>query len=530
MRWLLALARLGVAAFSGLALYASFQPNGLWWGAPIGMILFFLTFFPWGTSGYPSKRFGALLAFAQGATFYLLLLPWVGVFVGAVPWVALSLVLAAYSAVWGAGLSIIVRYGAAMSSQRRATVWWMLTIPAWWASVEFARAHWPFGGFAWVRLGWGQIGGPLASIAMWGGPALVGLCVVVVGLSLSLLRLRRFGALVALVPVIVLAIPMLVPNLAGSSLWRPDPAPVKAEATVAAIQGNVPRLGLDFNAQRAAVLNNHIRESKRLSDQIEHGAQPQPDVVIWPENSSDIDPFQSGDAFRGITSAVSALGAPTLIGTITHPGDEVRNTIVVWDPKQGPQQRHDKIYLQPFGEYMPFRSFFAHFSSYVDQAGHFTPGTGNGVVQAPLADGAELPIGVATCYEVAFDQAYDDSIAGGAQLLVTPTNNATFGFTDMSYQQLAMSRMRALEFDRSVVVAATSGVSALITPEGDVVTKTRIFKPAALVDSLPLRTTITPAAVFATLIERTVAILGLVAMLLAAWGMRRRAQDHHLSA
>ncbi|MDU9793787.1 nitrilase-related carbon-nitrogen hydrolase, partial [Helicobacter pylori] len=88
----------------------------------------------------------------------------------------------------------------------------------------------------------------------------------------------------------------------------------------------------------------------------------------------------------------------------------------------------------------------------VDLAGDFKPGDGNGVVHM-----GGIPVGVATCYEVAEDEAYRMAVRGGAQILSTPTNNDTFGFTDMTYQQLAMSRMRAIETDRAVVVVATSG-------------------------------------------------------------------------
>ena len=81
----------------------------------------------------------------------------------------------------------------------------------------------------------------------------------------------------------------------------------------------------------------------------------------------------------------------------------------------------------------------------------------------------------------------------GAQLLAVPTNNATFGDTEMTYQQLAMSRVRAVEHGRAVVVAATSGVSAIIAPDGAVTSQTDLFVPAALVAKVPLSTSSTLA-------------------------------------
>ena len=116
------------------------------------------------------------------------------------------------------------------------------------------------------------------------------------------------------------------------------------------------------------------------------------------------------------------------------------------------------------------RGFFSLFSDYADRAGYFVPGDGDGTVRA-----AGVRIGVATCYEVAFDRAFRDSLDAGAQLLTVPTNNATFGDSEMTYQQLAMSRVRAVEHGRALVVAATSGVSGIITADGVVRQQTPLF-------------------------------------------------------
>ena len=165
--------------------------------------------------------------------------------------------------------------------------------------------------------------------------------------------------------------------------------------TVAAVQGNVPRLGLEFNAQRRAVLDNHVRETVRLAEDVRAGRAPQPAFVIWPENSSDIDPLANRDACEQISDAAAAINAPILVGgVVAAPGYSpdnpvATNTVIVWNPGTGPAERHDKQIVQPFGEYLPWRSFFRHLSSYADRAGYFVPGTGNGVVHA-----AGVPVGV----------------------------------------------------------------------------------------------------------------------------------------
>lgn len=166
---------------------------------------------------------------------------------------------------------------------------------------------------------------------------------------------------------------------------------------------------------------------------------------------------------------------------------------------------------------MPYRDFFRNFSELVDYAGNFVPGDGNGVV-----DMGGLPVGVATCYEVAYDPAYRTAVLDGAQILTTPTNNATFGFTDQTYQQLAMSRFRAIETDRAVVVAATSGTSAIVHPDGTVTQDTNLFEPAVLQETLPLRDSVTFAVRHGEKVQLALIIIGLFLVLAAWWTNRRR--------
>ncbi|MEX3504027.1 apolipoprotein N-acyltransferase [Corynebacterium sp. LK2510] len=478
------LARLALAAASGVLVYFSYAPHGQWLLGFAGIGAFFAALLPW-TSHRPGARLGALLGFTHAVALYLCLLPWIGEFVGALPYVALSLFLALASIPVGA-LGVLAgrhRFGAVLFA----------FIYLFW---EWLRSSVPFGGFPWVRLAWGQIDGPLRHLAPLGGPALITLAMVLVaaGLVTAIAYRRPLALAVAAAPVAFAGAAGAVPSAADSG-----------EVTVSAVQGNVPRLGLDFNAQRRAVLANHTAETVRLADS---GARP--DFVVWPENSSDVNPFADAEAAALVDEAVQAIDAPILVGTLTRDEVGARNTMVVFDPETGPGEYHHKKWLQPFGEYMPMRDFFRMFSEYVDLAGNFKPGDGDGVVTI-----AGVKLGVATCYEVAVDQAYRTAVRAGAQILATPTNNATFGFTDMTYQQMAMSRMRAIETDRAVVVAATSGASGIISPDGTVLQSSGIFEPALLTETLPLRETVTPAVRFGTQLEWVMVALGLVAMLLS---------------
>lgn len=488
------LLRLLAAAGSGVLVYASYEPMGWWWAAVIGIALLF------GALSGTSWRFGALLGAVHGMALYVLLLPWIGAFVGNGPFLALCAYLSLYSVAFGvlAPAQLTRRFGAL-----GATCVYML--------IEWIRSTVPFGGFAWVRLGWGQISGPVANLAPIGGPALVSASTVVLGASLwwilvriAKARLRNLSMAVAMTwrPLLAMSVFLFICSVLPQ--LQDEPAPT-GEITVAAVQGNVPRLGLEFNAQRMAVLENHVEATESINQPV--------DVVIWPENSADVDPFANPAAAAAIRKATDAAQAPIVVGAVTR--DEVgdRNQMVVFDEHGQPGEYHNKKYLQPFGEWMPWRSFFRAFSEQVDLAGDFKPGDGDGVLHLNAAlSHNPVAIGVATCYEVAFDAAGRDAVKAGAQILSTPTNNATFGFSDMTYQQLAMSRMRAKELDRAVVVAATSGVSAIVMPDGSVQQQTSIFTQDVLIHQLPLKNTRTFAVQWGHVIELGFAMMGAICL------------------
>ncbi|APT84735.1 acyltransferase [Corynebacterium aquilae DSM 44791] len=485
------LARLGLAAAGGALVYFSYEPFGLWWLGIAGCAVGLFALAPWRqhSVGYGQSL---LIGLAHGLALYLLLLPWIGEFVGNMPYIALAITEALYS--MGFGL---------LAARALRLKWGLYAAPFIAVAVEWLRSTWPFGGFAWGRIAWGQVDGPLAILARIAGPTIVTLATMMVAAAVIAVFSKRIRA------ALVLAVPVAATAMVAH---LPTAAPI-GEVTVAAVQGNVPRMGLDFNAQRRAVLANHVRETQNIPRQA--------DIVIWPENSSDVNPFRDEQARILVNHAASVARAPILVGTITEDAVGDRNTMVVINPDASVGEHHHKKFLQPFGEYMPMRDFFRRFSPLVDQAGNFQPGDGTGVVHMKAAiSGREIPVGISTCYEVAFDASAQDAIAHGAQILTTPTNNATFGFTDMTYQQLAMSRMRAIEMDRAVVVAATSGVSALVSPEGRVLQQSKIFTPAVLEDELPLKDSRTIASRAGSVIAAGFDIIGSLCALAALYATR----------
>jgi apolipoprotein N-acyltransferase len=295
-------------------------------------------------------------------------------------------------------------------------------------------------------------------------------------------------------------------------------------ATVAVVQGNVPRAGLDFNAQRRAVLDYHARETERLAAEVKAGKVPRPDFVLWPENSSDIDPFANADARAVIDGAAKAVGVPVSVGGVVERDGRLLNEQILWDPEKGPVDTYDKRQIQPFGEYLPLRSLLdainENWTSMVRQ--DFSRGDEPGVF---TLDGVR--VGLATCYEAAFDWAVRDTVTHGAQMISVPSNNATFGRSEMTYQQLAMSRIRAVEHSRTVTVPVTSGVSAIILPDGTITQKTGMFVADSLVQEVPLRSSQTPATRLGVLPEIALVLVaaGGLGWAVAAAARGRRAGD-----
>jgi apolipoprotein N-acyltransferase len=505
------LPQLGVTIVGGLLLCLSFPPFGWWYLAFVAFALLAWVLTRESTTLAGGFGYGYLF----GLVFYLPLLPWISGLVGALPWIALSAAEALFPAVFGVSAVAV----------RRLPGW-----PVWfaglWAAQEWLKSTLPFGGFPWGVVAYSQTEEPLLSLVQVGGAPLLSFAVVVTGFSLAAITFevvqwlrrdtRQAAPPAVVVPGVCITAVLLLtaltwPHVRQSGLGAGDDQSV----IVAAVQGNVPRLGMEFNAQRRAVLDNHVRETLRLADDVRAGRAAQPKFVIWPENSADIDPLANPDANEQISTAAAAINAPILVGgVVAAPGYSrdnpvSTNSVIVWNPRTGPADRHDKQIVQPFGEYLPWRSFFSKLSPYADRAGYFIPGSGNGVVHA-----AGVPVGVTTCWEVIFDRAPRESVRSGAQLLAVPTNNATFNEA-MSEQQLAFARLRAVEHDRYVVVAGTTGISAVIAPDGRELARTAFFEPAYLDTQVRLKTQLTAATRWGPLVEGLLVALGIGGLITA---------------
>ena len=481
---------------------------------------------------------GYALAVLFALGFFVPLLQWSGIYVGPVPWLALAtlqaLLLGLVGPLWVAAWRVAHR------------AFWTLpvTAPAAWLAVEAFRSRWPFGGFSWGRLGFSQADSPLLGLVAVGGVPALGAGVVAVAAVLALLATRlmqrrdaprrdapagagqgtasaREPSTVAIgvtagvtigVVVLLTALGLAASRVAAQS---------ETDIRVGAVQGNVPEPGLDFNAERRAVLDNHASATETLAAAVLAGQVEPVDVVVWPENSSDIDPLRNADADRVISGAATAAGVPDLVGAVLQePGENLTNAVLVWEPDSGYRGddggRYAKQEPAPFAEYIPYRDFFRTFSSFVDEVRDFVAGPGPAVL-----DVGGAAIGPVICFEVAEDHVVRGQIAAGADILAVPTNNATFGFSDESVQQLAMSRIRAVEHGRAVVHISTVGVSALITPDGRTGERTELFTQDVLVGELPRATGRTPAAVVGPWPELVAVVVAIGLLVVAFWLPRR---------
>jgi apolipoprotein N-acyltransferase len=272
--------------------------------------------------------------------------------------------------------------------------------------------------------------------------------------------------------------------LAGGLLPAGQVPPGSPSMVIAAVQGGVPHArNLPGLFRAATVTANHAAATEQLAAQVQAGKRPAPGLVIWPVNSTDLDPGLYPQVHQTISAAVEAIGRPVLVGEVLqHP---LRNAGQLWTPAHGPGPVYVKRQLVPFGEYIPFRALLGHITSLVKLQPHnFSPGH-----RAVVFAVGKVRLGDVICYEIGFDGLVSSEVDAGANLLAMQTNDATFevdGQRGETLQQLAMARIRAVESDRAVVVASTTGVSAIIAPDGTLLAHSGTWRRAVLEARVPL--------------------------------------------
>jgi apolipoprotein N-acyltransferase len=463
MRWALLLSVAG-----GLAVFAASPPLDAWPLALLGPGLLVMAL----TGRSLRGSFGCGLVF--GLALFVPLLSWL-INVAWYAWAGLAGAEAVIFAIVCIGQRLLLELP-----------FWPSLVAAWWVAAEALRDRWPFA-FPWGRLAMSQSVAPDVRWVAVGGAPLLTFLVALTGAMAARAVLTALGAGgwrsrgtggAALAAVVTAGL-----VLAGG-LLPVDPTGGAPTATVAAIQGNVPRArNLSQLLNDSQVTQNHVAATAKLAAEVKAGRLPAPDVVIWPEDSTGLDPREYPFVYAEIMGAVDAIGKPILVGEVLQ--NPQRNVGQLWVPGVGPTTFYVKRELVPFGEYIPFRSIISSFSSLPSlQPVNFTPGR-----KPVVFDIGQIRLGDVICYEVGFDDLVRSEVNAGANLLALQSNDADFeidGQLGETEQQTAMARIRAIESDRAVVYASTTGQSTIIAPSGALIAHSGVWQQAILDAPVPL--------------------------------------------
>jgi apolipoprotein N-acyltransferase len=472
---------------AGALMSAGFAPFSFWLALPFGIAVWVRT-----VKNAGNLRIVILGSIATSAFFFLVVLHWASIYVGWFPWVLLSLFEALLLAPVGIAIRLFDR-----------SAWLPLILGGTFVLDEAIRSRVPWGGFGWARLAFEQTS-YFTKIASLGGAPLLTFSIGALAGFLALLLTKRRSLPLFLATIILISAPQLIPaNQAAKSV------------NLAAVQGNVPRLGLDFNAQREAVLQYHAKATQAFAAKIRGGAVPKPALVIWPENASDVDPLHDQAAGQLITQTTDEIGVPILVGGVTETPN-VQNISVLWVPQVGPTSVYIKQHLAPFGEYLPLRGLAEALVPAAKRIVDMKPGKATITHRI-----GEIRLGDVICFEIIEDDIVRRAVVDGrANLLAVQTNSATFGRSPESEQQLAVSRERAIEHGRSIISASTSGKSALLRPDGSIIKESGFFETAVLQADLPFTNHLTIADRVGAWPELIIVALTLLAILRRAKAVR----------
>ena len=438
---------------AALILSTGFAPLALWFAVPVAYAIYLKVL---------SHKNGLLLnSFLFGFIANAIILSWSKTFVGVAPWILLSTLQGLYLLPVG----LLAKYV-------KKPIVLILAI----LITDEVKNYLPFGGFGWTRVAFSQADSPLIP---W---------VSVVGVTgVSLLTL--IVALVLVSPKKYYIATLLITLIASPFLLK-DSAPSDS-VNVRAVQGGVPERGLSFNARAEAVLDNHIAVTRR-------DFQRSDDLIIWPENAIDVDPIRNGSAREKIEDLQDQTQIPLLAGAILNE-NVLSNAAVLFDNRGSAKSIYIKRYLTPFGEYIPLRSLASLISPHVDRVTDFTPG--RDFVAHTIDD---QRISTVICYEILSDQVFRES-ANNSGIIAVLTNSATFAGSAEGDQQMAITRIRAIEAGRNIVSVSTTGPSAFINYRGDVLEKLNDGEVGSISMAVEVRTGKTPASQYGGFI--TIAVL-----------------------
>jgi apolipoprotein N-acyltransferase len=416
---------------------AAFEPIGFWFLVIAGFALFFRKL---GGSNRP-----IIHSFIFGFTLNAIVLHWSGKYVGALPWLLLALLQALF-------------YLPAGWVFKRTKSLWLSALAL--LLMEEVRARFPFGGFGWTRIAFSQVESPALQIVSIGGVLALSAFTVIVAIFFTRFSVKNFAS----IAIFFIAALLIPDNSQGSGSVR-----------LLAVQGNTPEVGLEFNSRAKAVFNLHRDATKEF-------AKEPYDAIIWPENAIDIDPRKNPEVAADITALTKALQTPLIAGVVQKENGSPENASIMYSKDGLSQSVYIKRGLTPFGEFMPLRAIAEFVTPMAKAVVDFVPGD---KLVTHEVSGAKL--GSIICYEIIIDSLVRD-MANSSQALIVQTNSATFANTAQSAQQLAITRIRAVEHSRAILSVSTIGLSAFIDNNGRVLSQTPENKKAFLLGNLPLNT------------------------------------------
>ena len=493
---------LSAAVLAGGLSAAAFPPYDLPALAPLGVAVLSLAVRSRSSDGW--WRRAALVGLVHGGVFLGVALWWLAASVSPWAWAGVVAVQAVWCAVTAVGVAAVKGLGA-----------W----PLWAAGVltlgESVRSAVPWGGMPWARLGYAALDTPWEGLLPLLGTVATGAVIALGGCVLGALvdevwhrrgaRQGRFALLPVWVPlwasVLGIAVVGLAPTYDDGHLG----------ARIAVVQGELPGDGTQVAAHHRT-LTTSLAEQTRLLVAREGGSPF--DLVVWPENATAVDPTEDSVVGATVRAAQAAAGAPLLLGAIADATDPDRalNQAQVWSG--GSLQRaYTKQRLVPFGEYVPLRSLATRLSDRVAAIPRdMVPGPPAG----PMRIGSVL-VGTALCFDVAYDDVLRRQVADGAQVLSVQTSNAMFLGTAQLEQQWQVTRARALELGRAVVVSSVNGVSGVVAPDGTVLERLPERSAGSVVADVPLASTTTWAVRAGPWPARVVWVGAWLALLVGLW-------------
>jgi apolipoprotein N-acyltransferase len=426
-----------IILFAAFLASAAFEPIGLWFLAIAGFALFFRKL---GGSDKP-----VIHTFIFGFALNAIVLHWSGKYVGALPWLLLALL----QALFYMPIGIFYKY--------TKNLWLSVLVLL---LMEELRARFPFGGFGWTRIAFSQVESPALPIVSIGGVLALSAFTVIVAIFLTRFNAKNFLA----IAIVFLAVLLVPNNPQGSGSVR-----------LLAVQGSTPEVGLEFNSRAKAVFNLHRDATREF-------ATESYDAIIWPENAIDLDPRQNPQVSSDISVLTKELQTPLIAGVVQREDGSPENASILYS-KDGLQQSvYIKRGLTPFGEFMPLRKLADFLNPMAKTVVDFMPGD---KLVTHQVSGSKL--GPIICYEIIIDSLVED-MAVNSNALIVQTNSATFANTAESAQQLAITRIRAVEHSRAILSVSTVGISAFIDNNGRVLSQTPENKRAFLVGQLQLST------------------------------------------